>query len=70
MSGLTWPGRDGSPISCRDKLKVLEENRAELADILRDTFEDAVLMGVDEQAMKDILASMVQSLRSPLAGKS
>ena len=70
MSGPVWPGRDGSPISCRDKLKVLEENRAELADILRDTFEDAVLMGVDEQAMKQILTEMVQNLRSPLAGKS
>lgn len=70
MSAPVWPGRDGSPISCRDKLKVLEENRAELAEILRDTFEDAVLMGVDEQAMKQILTEMVQSLRSPLAEKS
>jgi hemerythrin len=69
MSAPRWLAPDGSPISCRDKLKVLDENHAELADILRDTFEDAVLMGVDEQAVKQIFADMVQALRSPLAGK-
>jgi hypothetical protein len=25
-----WPGDDGNPLSCRDKLKVLAENHAEL----------------------------------------
>ena len=60
-----WPGDDGSPLSCRDKLKVLAENHAELAQMLRDTFEDAILMGVDETAMRGILAEMVQGLESP-----
>ena len=32
---------------------------------MQDAFEDAVLMGVDEQAMRDILADMVRGLRSP-----
>ncbi len=61
----TWPGADGSPISCREKLKVLAENHAELAQVLRDTFEDAVLMGVDEAALRGMLAQMVHDLRSP-----
>jgi uncharacterized protein (UPF0335 family) len=60
-----WPGEDGAPLSCRDKLKVLAENHAELAQMLRDTFEDAVLMGVDEQAMRRILAGMIEGLESP-----
>jgi hypothetical protein len=60
-----WPGEDGAPLSCRDKLKVLAENHAELAQMLRDTFEDAVLMGVDEQAMRGILAGMIDGLDSP-----
>lgn len=61
----TWPGADGSPISCREKLKVLAENHAERAQVLRDTFEDAVLMGVDEAALRGMLAQMVHDLRSP-----
>lgn len=60
-----WPGDDGNPLSCRDKLKVLAENHAELAQTLRDTFEDAILMGVDESAMRTILSGMVQGLESP-----
>jgi uncharacterized protein (UPF0335 family) len=61
----SWPGADGAPISCRDKLKVLAENHAELAQAMRDVFEDAVLMGVDEDAMRAILTGMVRGLASP-----
>jgi hypothetical protein len=63
-----WPGRDGQPISCREKLKMLAENHAEAAQVLRDTFEDAVLMGVDEEAMRRILAELVAGLQSPRRG--
>lgn len=61
----TWPQSDGSPLSCREKLKMLAENHAELAQVMQDAFEDAVLMGVDEQAMRRILADMVAALKSP-----
>ncbi|MBV1799355.1 hypothetical protein [Siccirubricoccus sp. G192] len=60
-----WPGTDGSPVSCREKLKVLAENHREAAQVLRDAFEDAVLMGVEEAAMRRILAELVAALPSP-----
>jgi len=63
-----WPQPDGAPISCREKLKTLAENHAELAQVMQDAFEDAILMGVDEAAMRAILADMVQGLRSPKRG--
>ncbi len=63
-----WPGADGQPVSCREKLKVLAENHAEAAQTLRDVFEDAILMGVDEAAMRRILTELVASLPSPRAG--
>jgi uncharacterized protein (UPF0335 family) len=44
---------------------MLAENHAELAQALQDAFEDAVLMGVDEPAMRRILAAMVEGLDSP-----
>ena len=44
---------------------MLADNHAELAQTLRDAFEDAVLMGVDEQAMRRILSGMVEGLDSP-----
>ena len=60
-----WPQPDGTPVSCLEKLKTLKDNHAELAQVMQDAFEDAVLMGVDEQAMRRILNEMVQGLRSP-----
>jgi hypothetical protein len=65
VSGPVWRQSDGSPISCREKLKVLHENEAELAQVMQDAFEDAVLMGVDETAMREHLVELVGALRSP-----
>ena len=60
-----WPQSDGTPVSCLEKLKTLKENHAELAQVMQDAFEDAVLIGVDETALRRIFAEMVQSLQSP-----
>lgn len=62
---VRWPQADGSPVACREKLKMLAENHAELARMLQDTFEDAVLMGVDAEAMRAILLDMVRALDDP-----
>lgn len=60
-----WPQSDGAAVSCSEKLKMLAENHAELGQVLQDAFEDAVLMGVDAQAMRRILAEMVAGLETP-----
>lgn len=63
-----WPQADGSVIDCRDKLRVLRENKTELEQVLRDCFDDAVLMGVDAEAMRSLLHTMVDRLRDPRTG--
>jgi hypothetical protein len=60
-----WPGLDGNAVGCREKLKMLAENHAEVVQVLRDAFEDAILMGVEEQAMRQVLADIVAGLESP-----
>lgn len=60
-----WPGADGRPVDCREKLRTLRENHDELSQTLRDCFEDAVLMGVDESALRRLLHEMVDALRDP-----
>ncbi len=64
-----WPGADGKPVSCNEKLKMLAENHMEAATMLRDVFEDAVLMGVDEAAMRQILQEVIAALPSPKRGE-
>lgn len=65
MPPAVWPQADGAPVSCREKLKVLAENHAELAQTMQDAFEDALLIGVDEAAMRQVLRDMVDGLDSP-----
>ena len=60
-----WPQPDGAPVACREKLKMLGENHVELNQAMQDAFEDALLMGVDEAAMRRILVDMVGALRAP-----
>ncbi len=60
-----WPQADGSPVACREKLRMLAENHAELVQVMQDAFEDAILMGVDEASMRAVLVRMVEGLASP-----
>ena len=65
-----WPGLDGNAVGCREKLKMLAENYAEVSQVLRDAFEDAILRGVNEAAMRQVLADVVAGLESPKRGGS
>ncbi len=65
MTTPVWMQADGTPVSCREKLKMLAENHAELAQVLQDTFDDAILMGVDEAAMRQILQTLIDARTSP-----
>jgi uncharacterized protein (UPF0335 family) len=65
MTARLWPTADGSPVSCREKLKTLHENETELRQAMQDAFDDAVLMGVDEAAMRQIIVEWVAALKTP-----
>jgi hypothetical protein len=60
-----WMQPDGTPVSCRDKLEILNENHEELRHVMQDAFEDALLMGVDESHMRAAIAELVASLKTP-----
>lgn len=44
-----WKDDDNKVISCIEKNKILNENISELSQILQDTYEDAILMGVSKE---------------------
>lgn len=60
-----WLQADGEPIACREKLRVLADNQDELSQVMRDAFEDAVLMGVGVDAMRARLHALVERLQDP-----
>ena len=65
MPQRIWPQPDGEPVSCREKLEILNENFDELRHVMQDAFEDAILMGVDEAHMRAMFTELVAGLRAP-----
>lgn len=61
----TWLDPHGKPVSCTEKIKVLNENLLELQQMAQDAFEDAVLMGCDERQVRAVLAELVERLHNP-----
>ena len=60
-----WFSDDGSPVSCTEKIKVMNQNKAELYQAAQDAFEDALLMGCSEQQLRDYLQQLVAGVENP-----
>ncbi|WP_423973117.1 hypothetical protein [Kingella oralis] len=60
-----WFSDDGSPVSCIEKIKVMNQNMNELYQAAQDAFEDALLMGCSEQQLRDYLQQLVAGVENP-----
>ncbi len=62
---IVWQTREGAVLSCVEKLKVLNDNFHELEQMCQDAFEDALLMGCNEQQIRDALLQVIAQLKNP-----
>jgi hypothetical protein len=62
---IVWRTPEGEPVSCVEKIKVLEENITELRQLAQDAFEDAILMGCDEAQIRAVLRGLVEEVKNP-----
>lgn len=60
-----WRTPEGGVLSCVDKLKVLNDNFAEIEQMCQDAFEDALLMGCDERQIREALMQVIARLTNP-----
>lgn len=60
-----WRQHDGSPVSCFEKIKVLNENYLELRQMAQDALEDAVLMGCSEAQIREAFHRLIDELTNP-----
>ena len=56
----TWLRIDGSVVSCTESVKVLEENWHEAAELLSESYEAAVLLGVGINEFKRALIDALE----------
>ncbi|HKR19569.1 MAG TPA: hypothetical protein VJS41_05445 [Stellaceae bacterium] len=66
----TWLTPGGEPVSCLDKIKVLNENLEEIQQLAQDALEDAVLMGCDETQFRRVMRELAESLDNPYRKKA
>ncbi len=64
-----WHTPQGEPVSCIEKIKVLNENLEEIRAMAQEALEDAVLMGCDEAQFRQVLHDLAESLANPYAKK-
>jgi hypothetical protein len=64
-----WRQPDGKPVSCLEKIKVLNENIQEIETLCADALEDGVLMGCSADQIKDALHALIDGLTAPHAKK-
>ena len=60
-----WRTPEGEPLSCLEKIKVLNENLGEIRDLAQEALEDAVLMGADEAQFRAVLREIAEALANP-----
>lgn len=62
---MIWKQPDGRAVSCEEKIKVLNQNLDEIRQACQDAFEDALLMGCDEEQIRKVFAAVVETLHNP-----
>ena len=64
-----WRSPAGEPLSCAEKIKVLNENLAEIRELAQDALADAILMGGDEGQFRATLERILVSIENPYGKK-
>ena len=60
-----WRRDDSSVVSCVEKIKVMRENFEEIKQIAQDSFEDGLLLEVNENQMREALHHFIDELINP-----
>ncbi|OFX02573.1 MAG: hypothetical protein A3D94_14010 [Alphaproteobacteria bacterium RIFCSPHIGHO2_12_FULL_66_14] len=60
-----WRQADGKPVSCLEKIKVLNQNVQEIESLCADALEDGALMGCDVDQIKAALHALIDGLKPP-----
>ena len=57
-----WIDKNNKIISCEETNKVLNENFTEVTSVLQNAFDDAILIGCDEDDFKKKIIKLINNL--------
>lgn len=64
-----WTGSDGKPLSCTEKIKVLNENLLELRELALATLEDGLLIGCTDRQLRTAMHEIIDALHTDFKEK-
>lgn len=62
MTQIKWTNDAGELISCTEKIKVMQQNLAELKTMLQDIIDDGVLMEINENQLKEEMKKIIENI--------
>ena len=65
IQSQTWKTSSGKPLSCREKIKTLNQNMDEIHEVCQDAFEDALLMDCDDAQFRSAIHKVIDNLTTP-----
>ena len=63
VDSAAWVDRSGQPISCSEKIRILNESLDETLAVAQAALDDAVLMGCDAEQYRATLKAQLLALR-------
>ena len=57
-----WIDKNNKAIACEETNKVLNENFIEVSSVLQNAFDDAILIGCDEDDFKKKIINLIKSI--------
>ena len=61
-----WLSKNKDRISCKEKVKILNSNFHDFKNLLEETYDEALLMGVDPKQIKTVLNGLLKNIDSSL----
>ena len=62
-----WLAPDRTPLSCTEKIKILNDNIREIREFAQDALADGIVMGADPEQVRAVLERSVQDLPEPFS---
>lgn len=64
---IKWHDATGAPLTCHEKLKVLQESLSDLQTLAEDVLEEALILQVDEAQIRQVMTKLMEQLKNPYA---
>jgi hypothetical protein len=61
-----WHSKNKEPLSCKEKILLLNNNILEFHELANEIYDEAILMGVRKEQIEEVLANTVKNINSKL----